>query len=153
MGAIPFLEVMDVYTKNMLSLDQCLAAQSAMLEEFKKDPDNIPIAIAIVDDQGKIITYARTDGSGPMISRNSITKAYTSALNGRSTKEFKERLKAMDRGGVADQADPMFFGSEGGVVVINPSDGKVLGGIGVSGLPAGPGDEDIALVGLKALAL
>ena len=61
-----------MYTKNMLGLDQCLAAQSAMLEEFKKNPDNLPIAVAIVDDSGRLLTYARTDGAGHMISTNAV---------------------------------------------------------------------------------
>jgi uncharacterized protein GlcG (DUF336 family) len=42
---------------------------------------------------------------------------------------------------------------QGGLVVVNPSDGIILGGIGVGGLPTGKEDEDIARAGLAALNL
>ena len=47
----------------------------------------------------------------------------------------------------------MLFVISGGVCVRNPADNTVLGGIGVSGYPYGPGDHDMALVGLRAMGL
>ena len=49
--------------------------------------------------------------------------------------------------------DPNLITLQGGLVVVNPSDGIILGGIGVGGLPTGKEDEDIARAGLAALNL
>jgi len=141
-----------MYTKTMLSLDQSQAAINAMIAEFCKDPSNPPVAMAVVDDVGMLLAYARTDGSRPIISRNAIKKAYTAALRGVSSEEFAEELKG--RGwSVAEMGDPMLIAVPGGIAVINPADSAVLGGIGVAGFPKGPGDDDLALLGLKAMAL
>ena len=141
-----------MYTKGMLDFDQCQAAMNAMMAEFKKHSDWPPVVMAIVDDTGNLLSYARTDRAHLPITRNAIKKAYTAALNGQSTEVYAERMK--DRGwSVADMGDPMLISVPGGIPVINPQDGAVLGGIGVAGLPAGPGDDDLALVGLKAMNL
>ena len=139
-----------MYNKSMLGLEQCQAAMNAMIAEFKKDPSNPAIAIAIVDDTGNFLSFARTDGCRPLLVRNSINKAYTSAMSGSNTEQYAERLKSRGSS-VADMGDPMLFATSGGGVVHKPGDEAILGGIGVAGLPPGPGDQDIALVGLKAL--
>ena len=46
--------------------------------------------------------------------------------------------------------DPNLIALQGGVVIINPADQSVLGGIGVSGLAAEE-DEALAKMGLKAI--
>ena len=46
--------------------------------------------------------------------------------------------------------DPSLIALQGGVVIINPADQSVLGGIGVSGLAAEE-DEALAKMGLKAV--
>ena len=46
--------------------------------------------------------------------------------------------------------DPNLLALQGGVVILNPADQSVLGGIGVSGLAAEE-DEAIARIGLKAI--
>jgi uncharacterized protein GlcG (DUF336 family) len=48
--------------------------------------------------------------------------------------------------------DPNLVAVQGGVAVLRPSDGAILGGIGVSGLSAQE-DEDIARIGVNALNL
>ncbi|MEE8158247.1 MAG: heme-binding protein, partial [Dehalococcoidia bacterium] len=145
-------EVRKMYSKSMLGMEQSQAAIAAMIDEFKMNPSNPPIAMAVVDDVGNLLAYARTDGSRPIISRNAIKKAYTAALRGMSSEDFFEELKG--RGwSVADMGDPMLIAVPGGVPVINPGDGAVLGGIGVAGLPPGPGDDNVAEAGLKAMNL
>ena len=97
-----------------------------MIAEFQKNPENPPAAFAVVDDVGLLLAYARTDGSRPIISRNATKKAYTAALRGMTTETFFEELN--HRGWrVGDMGDPMLIAVPGGVPVIDPSDGAVLG--------------------------
>jgi len=49
--------------------------------------------------------------------------------------------------------DPMLIAVPGGVPVISSEDGAVLGGVGVAGLPPGPGDDDVAEIGVNAMKL
>ncbi len=136
----------------MLGLEQSQAAIAAMIAEFKKNPDNDPVAMAVVDDVGHLLAYARTDGSRPIISRNAIKKAYTAALRGMTSEAFFEELQRRDWR-VGDMGDPMLIAVPGGVPVIDPATGDVLGGVGVAGLPEGPGDDDIAEAGRAAIEL
>ena len=141
-----------MYKKSMLGLEQCQAAINAMITEFKKDPSNDPISMAIVDDLGNLLAYARTDGSRPLGARNCIKKAYTSAISGFDSAAYVERLKSLGIT-VGEMGDPVLLSAPGAVVVRNPGDGAILGGIGVSGLPSGQADEDTARAGLKAMKL
>ena len=52
------------YQKATLSLEEARRAMDRMLEEANKEP-NRPLAIAIVDDQGELVSYARMDRSAP----------------------------------------------------------------------------------------
>ena len=150
-----------MYTKGALGMDQCLDAMGAMINEWKKDP-SLPISMAIVDDGGNLITFARTDGARPMLVRNCVKKAYTAAMTGSSTKVFGEPrpgetdyaagLKEHDWN-VTEMGDPNLMVISGGICVRNPADNSIMGGMGVSGYPFGPGDHDMALIGLKALNL
>ena len=141
-----------MYNKSMLGLEQCQAAINAMIADFKKDPNNAPISMAIVDDMGNLLAYARTDGSRPLGARNCIKKAYTSAIGGIDSGAYVKRLKSLGTS-VGDLGDPMLISAQGAVVVRNPGDGAILGGIGVAGLPSGQADEDIARAGLNAMKL
>jgi len=136
----------------MLDFDQCQAAMNAMIAKCKEHSDWPPVVMAIVDDTGNLLSYARTDRAHLPITRNAIKKAYTAAVNGKTSEAYAEGMKA--RGWtVSDMGDPMLISVPGGIPVVNPKDGAVLGGIGVAGLPAGPGDDDLALVGLEAMNL
>jgi uncharacterized protein GlcG (DUF336 family) len=49
-----------MYNKPRLSLDQVQRARAAMLEKATPRPEQ-PVAIAMVDDVGNLISYARMD--------------------------------------------------------------------------------------------
>jgi len=117
-----------MYDKPMLGLGQAQDAIAAVLAEANKEPDR-PLAIAIVDDTGSIISYARMD----------------------RCREVPERMASQGRT-VAEMGDPMLAAVQGGVVILHPGSGSIMGGIGVSGLSAQE-DEDLAKIGLKALGL
>ena len=66
------------YQKAVLSLDDAQRAMALMLQEAGKAP-NRPIAIAIVDDQGELVSYARMDKCAPQPPMIARKKAYTAA--------------------------------------------------------------------------
>ncbi len=139
-----------MYDKPMLSLDQVRRAMDAMLELATKAPD-YPLAIAIVDDHGGLVSYMKMDGCRVIPQRMAICKAYTCALTGQDSRAYAERLASQGRS-VAEMGDPQLAAVQGGVVVLHPSTSVILGGIGVSGLSA-EDDEALARVGLEALGL
>ena len=136
-----------MYNKPMLSLSDCQTAIDAMVANFNTDPDRRPVDMAIVDDMGNLLAYARMDGCHrPTFA---INKAYTAAVRRMDTITFAEQLQAQGRD-VADLGDPQLVTIQGGLV-IESSDGSLLGGIGVGGLPTGKEDEVITQAGLAAL--
>ena len=139
-----------MYDKPMLSLNQVQRAMSTMMAKANEEPDR-PLAIAIVDDAGDLLSYSRMDRCRKIPQRMAIRKAYTCALSGADSKDYAQRLKDQGRT-VAEMGDPMLAAVQGGVVVLHPRTGAILGGIGVSGLAAQE-DEDIARMGLAALGL
>jgi glc operon protein GlcG len=139
-----------MYNKPMLSLDQIQQAMAAMLEKATQKPDQ-PVAIAIVDDVGNLISYARMDRCRAIPQRMAVRKAYTAALSGQDTLAYAERLKSQGRT-VAEMGDPNLAAVQGGLVVLDRGSGAIMGGIGVSGLTAQE-DEDIARLGLQTLRL
>jgi glc operon protein GlcG len=134
------------YQKAVLSLDDARRAMDRMLQEALKAPDR-PVAIAICDDQGELVAFARMDKCAPLPQAISRKKAYTAARTRSDTKAFADRLKGIGR--TAFELDPNLLGVQGGVAVI-AADGTPLGGIGVSGLAAEE-DEAIAKLGLAVL--
>ena len=139
-----------MYDKPMLSLGQTQSAMTVMLDKATQEPDR-PVTIAMVDDMGNLLSFARMDRCRPTPQRMAIRKAYTCALSGQDSKDYAERLKSQGRT-VAEMGDPMLAAVQGGVVVVHPETGAIMGGIGVSGLAAQE-DEDIAKLGLQALRL
>ena len=136
-----------MYNKTMLELSQCQDAIDAMIADFNKDPNRRPVDMAIVDDVGNLLAYARLDGCHrPTFA---VRKAYTSAIRRMDTVAFTDQLNTQGRT-LADIGDPQLVNIQGGLV-IETGDGRLLGGIGVGGLPSGKDDEDIARVGLNAL--
>jgi glc operon protein GlcG len=135
------------YQKPVLSLDDARRAMERMLQEALKAP-NRPVAIAICDDQGELVAFARMDKCAPLPLTIARKKAYTAARTRSDTKAFADRLKGMGRSAV-EFGDPNLIAVQGGVAII-ATDGAGLGGIGVSGLAAEE-DEAIAKVGLSSI--
>ena len=137
------------YQKAVLSLDDAQKAMNRMLQEANKAP-NRPVAIAIVDDQGELVSFVhRMDkcaAQPPTIARK---KAYTAARTRVAPAAYAERLKGQGRS-VTEFGDANLIALQGGVVIMNAADQSVLGGIGVSGLAAEE-DEAIAKMGLKEI--
>ena len=139
-----------MYSKPMLSLDQTQRAMSAMIAKATQEPDR-PVAMAIVDDEGNLLSYARMDNCRPNPQTFAIRKAYTSALAGVDSAAYAERLKSQGRT-VSDFGNPNLVSAQGAVVITDPASGAVLGAIGVSGLTAQE-DEDLSRLGVENLGL
>jgi uncharacterized protein GlcG (DUF336 family) len=140
-------EITMSYQKSVLSLDDAHKAMERMLQEASKAP-NRPVAIAICDDQGELVAFARMDKCAPLPLTIARKKAFTAARTRSDTKAFAERLKNIGRS-VSDLGEPDLIPVQGGVAII-AADGNPLGGIGVSGLAAEE-DEAIARIGLNAI--
>ncbi len=139
-----------MYDKPMLSLDQTQRAIQAMVAKATQEP-NRPVAMAIVDDAGNLLSYARMDGCRTNPQTFAVRKAYTAAMSGQNSHDYAERLKSQGRS-VTDMGNPNLVSAQGAAVVLDPASGAVLGAIGVSGLSAQE-DEDLAKLGVQALGL
>ncbi len=135
-----------MYDKPMISLDQAQDAIKAMIDDYNKDPNRRKVDMAVVDDAGHLLAYARMDRC--LRPTFAIRKAYTSAVRSMDTVVFAEQLSTQGRT-LESFGDPQLIALAGGVAVIK--DGAVVGAIGVGGLPSGLDDEAIAKVGLAAL--
>ena len=139
-----------MYNKPMLSLEQTQTAIQAMIQKATQAPDR-PVAMAIVDDAGNLLSYARMDKCRPNPQTFAIRKAYTSAMSGVNSADYAERLKSQGRT-VSDFGNPNLVSAQGAAVVLDPTSGAVLGAIGVSGLSSQE-DEDLSKLGVQALGL
>ena len=137
-----------MYDKPMISLDQAQDAIQAMIDDYNKDPNRRKVDMAVVDDAGNLLAYARMDRC--LRPTFAIRKAYTSAVRSMDTVTFAEQLSTQGRS-LESFGDPQLIALAGGVAVIK--DGAVVGAIGVGGLPSGLDDEAIAKAGLAALNL
>ena len=135
-----------MYDKPMLSLDQAQAAITAMIADHNKDSSRRKVDMAVVDDAGNLLAYARMDRC--LRPTFALRKAYTSAVRGMDTLAFSEQLNSTGRS-LESFGDSQLIALAGGVVVLK--DGAVVGAIGVGGLPSGIDDQSIAQAGLAAM--
>jgi glc operon protein GlcG len=141
-----------MFQKQCLSLAEARAAVEAVLDEACKLPD-APIAVAIVDDYGRLVYFARMDGCPPVVVELAINKAYTAAVALMDTLAFAERDKGWGRE-LATYSDARFTYLQGGLVIHagcgSGAPPALLGGIGVSGRMPDE-DERLARIGLEAM--
>ena len=135
-----------MYDKPMLSLDQAQAAITAMIADHNKDSSRRKVDMAVVDDAGNLLAYARMDRC--LRPTFALRKAYTSTIRGMDTLAFSEQLNSTGRS-LESFGDSQLIALPGGVVVLK--DGAVVGAIGVGGLPSGIDDQSIAQAGLAAM--
>jgi glc operon protein GlcG len=137
-----------MYQRESLGIEEAKAAIEAILGEALKKPAQ-PVAVAVVDNRGELISYARMDGANQFNETMSLRKARTAALVGIDTSVFGQALPSLkinitDFGGCDVTIVP------GGVSVSKPGGGPLVGAIGVSGRMAEE-DEILARVGLNTL--
>lgn len=117
-----------------ITLDQARKVVAAADAEARKN--GWPVAIAIVDTAGQLVLFQRADNTQTASITVAEDKAVSAAMYRRSTKVFQDGLAAGGAGmrllGLRG-ASPV----EGGLVIT--IDGKIVGGVGVSGVAA---DQD-----------
>src|ERR671926_343290 len=102
--------------------------------------------IAVVDDGGNLVALERLDGTFTAGANISVGKAKTAVMFKRPTKFFEDVIK---NGRTAMVALPDFTPLQGGVPI--EYEGKIIGGVGVSGAASAQQDEELALAGANAL--
>ncbi len=105
--------------------------------------------IAVVDEGGNVVAVERLDGTFAAGSLISIGKARTAALFQRPTSVF-ENIINKGRTAMTALPDSFFTPLQGGVPIT--VDGKIVGGVGVSGAASAQQDEELAIAGANALS-
>lgn len=134
-----------VVAKQALTLEGAkMAGQAAAM--FAKDNDAAP-SIAVVDDGGHLLYFARSEKSFTAGANVSIGKARTAAIFKKPTKDFEDTI---NKGRFTLTALSDFTPLQGGVPIIH--EGQVIGAIGVSGAKSAQQDEEIAKAGAAVVA-
>ena len=102
------------------------------------------VAVAVVNTHGSLVYYERMNNTQSASARIAVDKASAAAMYRRTTREFAE---AIAKNGPAVMTLPGVIASPGGLPIM--SDGKVIGGLGVSGM-TGDQDEQCAKAGLAS---
>ena len=118
-----------------------VAATSAAARDI-----GIRATIAVTDAGGHLVAFARDDGAPFLTANVAIDKAWTAASFGLPTHVWADVIANPQVASLAHQ--PRLVAVGGGVPVV--VDGRVVGGVGVSGGNAQQ-DRDAAEVALKAL--
>lgn len=96
------------------------------------EAEGLGAAVAVVDPHGELIAFLRTDGCGLSSIDIAIHKAFSAARQGVESSVLGERSRT-EGFPLTNFGDPRYVGWGGGVPII--VDDKVIGAIGVSGLP------------------
>jgi glc operon protein GlcG len=133
---------------NLAGAETILAAAKQKAAAMK-----LKVNIAIVDDGGHLLSFARMDGARPASGTTAMTKAVSAATFRQETgtlpaKGEPDTLLSLSIQNAALAGGGKITTLKGGVPVI--VDGQIIGAIGVGG---GTGDQDVevAKAGLQAL--
>ncbi len=132
-----------VAEKRTLTLDGAKRVIAAAVAEARRlnAPGGV---IAVVDDGGNLIALERLDNTFAAGATVSIGKARTAVLFKRPTKVFEEIIKN-GRTAMVALPDALFTPLQGGIPI--EFEGKIIGGIGVSGAASAQQDEELAVAG------
>ena len=129
-------------TKQALTLADC--KQIAAAAEAEAVKNNWQVAIAILDEGGNLLYLQRMDGANRLSAEIASKKGRTSAMTGRPSKMWEERIK---EGRLAMLGMPLLPVQGGMPIMVQ---GDCVGGVGVSGVQSHE-DEQIASAGIAAL--
>lgn len=131
-----------------LSLEQAQSIVTQALAKARQDHAGRPICVAVCDERGLLLAFARMDGAPARSVRIAQGKAYSAARMGVTTQAVLERLHR-EKIEVGYFCDPEITALPGGSPLKN-SAGRLVGSVGVSGLTSA---EDQALTDAMAAAL
>jgi uncharacterized protein GlcG (DUF336 family) len=129
-------------TRQDLELADCERIMAAAIAEAKRN--QWKVAIAIVDDGGHLLHFARMDGATPSNAAIAVDKGRTAAMSRLTSGNWQERIKTRPE----MLKMPGILPVQGGVPIM--VDGTCVGGIGVSGVQSHE-DEQICRAGIDAL--
>lgn len=140
-------QAQQIENKKSLTLDGAKKVIAAATAEarLKNAPGGV---IAVVDEGGNLMALERLDGTFTAGANISIGKARTAVMFKRPTKFFEDIIRN-GRTPMIALAD--FTPLQGGVPI--EYDGRVIGGIGVSGAASAQQDEELAIAGASALKI
>ena len=127
-----------------ITFDAAKKALAAAEAEAKKN--NWPVAIAIVDSAGQLAAFSKMDNTQHASVDIAIGKAVTANNFKRPTKAFQD-LIGQGGGNLRLLSVKGLTPLEGGVPIV--VDGKIIGGIGVSGVMSNQ-DAEVAMAGANA---
>jgi uncharacterized protein GlcG (DUF336 family) len=127
-----------------ITLEKAKKAMAAAEDEARKN--NWPVAISIVDSYGHEVLFTKLDNTQHGSIRIAKGKA-TTAVDLRRTTKAVEDVIAAGGAGLRFLSVPGVTALEGGVLIV--SEGKIIGGIGVSGVPS-QYDAQVARAGAEA---
>ncbi len=135
-----------MYQSTQLSHTDALKVVEVIRAEV--DKENKGAAIAVVDEQGELLAFVRTDGCRFSSINIAINKAYTAAREHKTSRALGQSSRT-DNFPLTNFGELRYTGWGGGVPIVY--EGKVIGAVGVSGLPE---EEDMILaqLGVDALA-
>src|SRR5215831_1541431 len=143
----------ELVTRDRIQLN--LAGAETIVAEAKKKAEELrlKVNIAVVDDGGHLLSFARMDGARPASGYTAITKAVTAATFRQETgplppKGEPDVLLNLSLQNAAAAGGGKLTTLKGGVPVV--ADGQVIGGVGVGG---GTGEQDaqVARAGIQNL--
>jgi uncharacterized protein GlcG (DUF336 family) len=142
-----------MYNQKMLGLAEAEKAIQAILKEARKDPNNKPIAVCVVNYYGHVVSSATMDGTSYFAVWMARRKAYTAAAMRRDTPVFWKFCK--DEGfndSVSSFGTDVTIGP-GGANIAKEGENNPFGGYGGIGVGGRTGEEDmeLALIGVKAI--
>jgi glc operon protein GlcG len=119
-----------------MSMTLTLAEECVRKVKEKATEIKATMFIAVVDEMGKLVAFARMGGpTGGFGEKIAIAKAKTAVAYKRDTKDTMERYASYPGNyfitGMSGLYPDEFWGGPGGVPIM--IDGKLVGGVGVSG--------------------
>jgi glc operon protein GlcG len=135
-----------MYQQTCLSLRDAQKILAAIVAELERRGRGA--AVAVADNHGELIAFARTDGCPLPSIQIAINKAFTAARERRPSRAVGDASR-VEGFPMTNFGDRRYVGWGGGVPIVHER--RAIGAVGVSGLPE---EEDMALaeIGLQALA-
>ena len=136
------------------SLD--LATASRISDEalrLRQQHGLLPLAVAVLDAGGQLVSFRREDGCGVMRFDIGFGKAYAALGMGMPTRQIRDRLadRPNFQSALAAVSQGRFIPTPGGVLIVN-AQGTAIGAVGISG-DTSDKDEFCAIEAIKAAGL
>ena len=131
-----------MYQRYQLSHADAQRIVIAIQQELEKEHKGA--AIAVTDEHGELLTFLRTDGCRLPSVKIAINKAFTAAREQKETLAIGQASR-IEGFPMTNFGDLNYTSWGGGVPILY--EGRVVGGVGVSGLPE---EEDIILARMGA---